>query len=169
MRRSSFGTKTRASASKVGEACLPAIAAGPSENGTVEPRLRYYRGVGCFSSVGRQFADQEQDVSLGPGCELVSRARGTCRRSAARRTLVVRRRRARDRACARPFPSSAAPRSRQVHKPRHRQHSVQLAQSIQQGKQTVRRRQRRCAAFRSIVTCTYASDVFMSNQNVHSK
>ncbi|KAI6187460.1 Zinc metalloproteinase [Aphelenchoides besseyi] len=40
------------------------------ENGTIEPKIRYFRGAGCYSSVGKQFEDFEQDVSLGPGCEL---------------------------------------------------------------------------------------------------
>ncbi|KAI6217031.1 Zinc metalloproteinase [Aphelenchoides fujianensis] len=40
------------------------------ENGTAEPKIRYFRGAGCYSSVGKQYEDMEQDVSLGPGCEL---------------------------------------------------------------------------------------------------
>jgi hypothetical protein len=42
------------------------------ENGTIEPRIRYFRGAGCYSAVGKQFDDFEQDISLGSGCELVS-------------------------------------------------------------------------------------------------
>ncbi|CAD5217380.1 unnamed protein product [Bursaphelenchus xylophilus] len=40
------------------------------ENCTIEPVVRYIRAGGCYSSVGKQFQDFEQDVSLGQKCDL---------------------------------------------------------------------------------------------------
>ncbi|CAD5213002.1 unnamed protein product [Bursaphelenchus okinawaensis] len=40
------------------------------ENCTTEPVIRYLRAGGCYSSVGKQHQDFEQDVSLGQKCDL---------------------------------------------------------------------------------------------------
>ncbi|KAK0409233.1 hypothetical protein QR680_004424 [Steinernema hermaphroditum] len=39
------------------------------ENGYGSTRLRFYRGHGCDSPVGKIYSLKDQDVSIGPGCE----------------------------------------------------------------------------------------------------
>jgi astacin len=40
------------------------------ENGTTRPMLRFFKGQGCYSLVGRVFDQEEQEISIGPGCEM---------------------------------------------------------------------------------------------------
>ncbi|KAK0409239.1 hypothetical protein QR680_004426 [Steinernema hermaphroditum] len=39
------------------------------ENGDGQPKIRFYRGAGCFSNVGKIWTAKEQDLSIGKRCE----------------------------------------------------------------------------------------------------
>ncbi|KAH7702072.1 metalloprotease 1 precursor [Aphelenchoides avenae] len=39
------------------------------ENGNNQPRIRFFKGQGCYSLVGKAFTQSEQELSIGDGCE----------------------------------------------------------------------------------------------------
>jgi hypothetical protein len=39
------------------------------ENGQTLPRVKFFKGGGCYSQVGRDFGAAEQIISIGRGCE----------------------------------------------------------------------------------------------------
>ncbi|KAH7723233.1 CBN-NAS-31 protein [Aphelenchoides avenae] len=41
-----------------------------AENGTALPRLRFFKGQGCYSLVGKVYQQEEQEISIGDGCEM---------------------------------------------------------------------------------------------------
>lgn len=41
------------------------------ENGNNSPRIRFFKGQGCYSLVGKAFTMSEQEISIGSGCETV--------------------------------------------------------------------------------------------------
>ena len=42
------------------------------ENGRNTPRVKFFRGGGCYSQVGRDYGANEQLISIGHGCEQAS-------------------------------------------------------------------------------------------------
>jgi hypothetical protein len=41
------------------------------ENGGSSPKLRFFKGQGCYSLVGKAYFQSEQEISIGNGCETV--------------------------------------------------------------------------------------------------
>lgn len=46
-----------------------------AENATIKPRVKFFKGAGCYSTINKGTADRDRVISIGLGCTFVSDGR----------------------------------------------------------------------------------------------